>query len=86
LTLPTPNEILHDNQSLESETDGAFAQPGHPVSTGPHGGEAIHNKDAQHGHGVTAETSQVDPASQATTDSAERPGAPSENTTPEVSE
>ena len=29
----------------------------------------------EHGHGVTAETSQVDPASQGTVDEAERPGA-----------
>ena len=97
LTLPTPNEIAHDNESLASEIDGAFAQPGHPTHTGPHGGEAIHDKNAQHGHGVTAETSQVDLASQATTDAAERPGAPSDsstavepqpaqNDTPEVSE
>jgi small subunit ribosomal protein S3 len=85
LTLPTPNEIAHDNESLASEIDGAFAQPGHPVQTGPHGGEAVHDKAAEHGHGVTAETSQVDPASQATNDLAERPGAISENT-PEVSE
>jgi small subunit ribosomal protein S3 len=97
LVLPTPNEILHDNESLASEIDGAFAKPGHPTETGPHGGEAVHNKNAQHGHGVTAETSQVDLASQATVDSAERPGVPSDassanepqpaqNDTPEVSE
>jgi len=97
LVLPTPNEILHDNESLASEIDGAFAKPGHPTETGPHGGEAVHNKDAQHGHGVTAETSQVDLASQATVDSAERPGVasdassatepqPAQNDTPEVSE
>ncbi|MBD5605618.1 MAG: hypothetical protein IAI48_11095, partial [Candidatus Eremiobacteraeota bacterium] len=40
---------------------------------------ATHDVAAQHGHGVTAETSQVDPASQGTVDSAERPGAPTEN-------
>ncbi len=78
LTLPTPGEIAHDNASLASETEGAFAQPGHPVPTGPHGGEAVHDKDAEHGHGVTAETSVVEAASQHTTDDAERPGAPSE--------
>ena len=81
LALPTPEEILHDNESLGSEIDGAFAQPGHPVRTGPHGGEAVHDKAAEHGHGVTAETSQVDPASQRTTDDAERPGAPSTSST-----
>jgi hypothetical protein len=75
LTLPTVGEIEHDHESLSSEIDGASAQPGHPVHTGPHGGEAVHDKAAEHGHGVTAETSVVDPASQRTDDAAERPGA-----------
>jgi small subunit ribosomal protein S3 len=74
---PTVAEIEHDHQSLESETDGALRVPGHPTATGPHGGAAIHDVAAQHGHGVTAETSVVEPASQHTTDDAERPGAPS---------
>ena len=75
LKLPTVNEIEHDNSSLASEIDGALAQPGHPTSTGEHGGEAVHNRAAEHGHGVTTETSVVDDASQHTTDDAERPGA-----------
>jgi small subunit ribosomal protein S3 len=63
-----------DGQSLESVTDGAPSAEGfHP--TGEHGGAAVHDVAAEHGHGVTAETSQVDPASQATVDAAERPGA-----------
>ncbi len=37
----------------------------------------MHEAEAQHGHGVTTETSQVDPASQHTVDEAERPGAES---------
>jgi small subunit ribosomal protein S3 len=78
--LPTVREIEHDNTSLASEIDGAFAQPGHPTPTSEHGGAATHDVAAQHGHGVTAETSQVDPASQHTSDAAERPGAPSVET------
>jgi small subunit ribosomal protein S3 len=74
---PTSAEIEHDHESLDSTIDGAFARPGHPVSTGEHGGAAVHNVAAEHGKGVTAETSQVDPASQGTRDDAERPGAPS---------
>ncbi len=77
LALPSVGEILHDHQSLASEIDGALAQPGHPTSTGEHGGAATHNVAAQHGHGVTAETSQVDLESQHTVDAAERPGAES---------
>jgi small subunit ribosomal protein S3 len=75
--LPTVREIEHDNASLASEIDGALAQPGHPTATSEHGGAATHDVAAQHGHGVTAETSVVDPASQSTSDAAERPGAPS---------
>jgi small subunit ribosomal protein S3 len=75
--LPTVAEIENDHQSLESVTDGAFREPGHPTSTGPHGGAATHDVAAEHGHGVTAETSVVDPASQSTSDAAERPGGPS---------
>jgi len=77
--LPTVREIEHDNTSLASEIDGALAQPGHPTPTSEHGGAATHDVASQHGHGVTAETSQVDPASQHTSDAAERPGAPSAN-------
>ncbi|MBD5634967.1 MAG: 30S ribosomal protein S3 [Candidatus Eremiobacteraeota bacterium] len=81
--LPTVREIEHDNASLASEIDGALAQPGHATATSEHGGAATHDVAAQHGHGVTAETSQVDPASQGTVDSAERPGAPSVEDEPE---
>lgn len=75
LALPTVGEIQHDNASLASEIDGALAQPGHPLATSEHGGAATHDVAAQHGHGVTGETSQVDSASQHTIDEAERPGA-----------
>ena len=76
LVLPTPSEIEHDNASLASDLDGAAGIEG-AHATGPHGGAAIHDADAQHGSGVTVETSQVDPASQHTIDEAERPGAES---------
>jgi small subunit ribosomal protein S3 len=63
-----------DGQSLESVIDGAPSAEGfHP--TGEHGGAATHDVSAEHGRGVTAETSQVNLASQATVDSAERPAA-----------
>ncbi len=69
------NAATGEGQSLESITEGAPSAEGfHP--TGEHGGAAGHVVAAVHGHGVTAETSQVDPASQATVDAAERPGAP----------
>jgi small subunit ribosomal protein S3 len=68
------NAATADGQSLESIADGAPSAEGFH-STGEHGGAAVHNVAAEHGHGVTAETSQVDPASQATVDSAERPEA-----------
>ncbi len=77
LALPSVSEIEHDNSSLASEIDGAFAELDHPRATGEHGGAAVHDRNAEHGHGVTTETSQVDAASQHTTDDAERPGAPS---------
>jgi small subunit ribosomal protein S3 len=76
------NAATADGQSLESVIDGAPSADGfHP--TGEHGGAAVHDDAAEHGHGVTAETSQVDPASQATVDAAERPGAPSTAATAE---
>ena len=63
-----------DNASLESVIDGAPSVEGnHP--TGEHGGATTHAQAADHGHGVTTETSQVDPASQVTHDDAERPMA-----------
>jgi small subunit ribosomal protein S3 len=67
-----------DGQSLESVTDGAPSIAGDKHNA-PHGGSAVHDVDAEHGHGVTAETSVVPPETQVTHDSAERPGAPSEN-------
>ncbi len=71
------NAATADGQSLESIVDGApSAQGFHP--TGEHGGAAVHDVASEHGHGVTGETSQVDPATQRTFDAAERPGAPSE--------
>jgi small subunit ribosomal protein S3 len=76
LPLPTPAEIEHDHASLASEIEGAPGIEG-AHATGPHGGDAIHDPNAQHGSGVTAETSQVDLASQGTVDEAERPGAES---------
>jgi hypothetical protein len=67
-----------DGQSLESIVDGAPSEAGnHP--TAPHAGAATHDVEAEHGHGVTTETSVVEAASQATVDSAERPGAPTQN-------
>ena len=64
-----------DGQSLESITDGAPSEAGnHPTS--PVSGAVTHDVAAEHGHGVVAETSVVAPASQATSDAAERPGAP----------
>ena len=60
-----------DGQSVDSIIDGAPSEAGnHP--TAEHSGAATHEVAAEHGHGVTAETSVVEPASQATVDSAER--------------
>jgi small subunit ribosomal protein S3 len=73
---PRPDREPREGQSLESVIDGA-APAGGNVPTGPHGGAAVHDVAAEHGSGVTAETSQVDPASQHTVDAAERPGVPS---------
>jgi len=76
MSLPTPGEIADDNASLASDIDGALAQPGHPVSTGEHGGAAIRDTEAQRPGGLE-EISSPDDASQHTTDAQERPGAPS---------
>jgi small subunit ribosomal protein S3 len=62
-----------DGQSLESVADGGAASEHH--HTAPHAGAVTHDPDAQHGAGVTTETSQPSPESQHTTDEAERPGA-----------
>jgi hypothetical protein len=43
---PTSAEIEHDHESVDSTIDGAFARPGHPVSDGPHGGTATHDRAA----------------------------------------
>jgi small subunit ribosomal protein S3 len=77
LTLPTPGQIEHDHSSLASEIDGVPAID-NAHATGPHGGSVLHDQDAQHGHGVTTETSQVDPASQHTVDEFERSNVTSE--------
>jgi small subunit ribosomal protein S3 len=75
-------EAMHvaqaDGQSLESVTDGAPSIAGDKHDA-PHAGSITHEPNAEHGHGVTNETSVVPPETQATHDSAERPGAPSEN-------
>jgi hypothetical protein len=67
-----------DGQSVDSIIDGAPSEAGNHANA-EHGGAAIHDVAAEHGHGITAETSVVEPASQATVDSAERPGAPTQN-------
>ena len=60
-----------DGQSVDSVIDGAPSEAGnHP--TAEHSGAATHEVAAEHGHGVTAETSVVPPETQATVDSAER--------------
>ena len=70
-------DALHAAQtegaSLESVIDGGSAAEHHHTSE--HSGAATHDVPAEHGAGVTAETSQVDIASQGTVDAAERPGA-----------
>jgi small subunit ribosomal protein S3 len=76
------NAATADGQSLESISDGAPSAEGFHA-TGEHGGAAIHDVAAEHGHGVTSETSQVDLASQGTIDAAERPGATGAATAPE---
>src|ERR1700676_3526703 len=73
LALATPGEIEHDHTSLASELDGAAGVES-THATGPHGGAAIHDVEAQHGAGVTVETSQVDPAPQHPMAEGERPG------------
>jgi hypothetical protein len=56
---PTVGEIEGDTESLAAEFEGAFAIPDRPKATGEHGGAAVHDVAAEHGHGVTAETSVV---------------------------
>jgi len=67
-----------DGQSLESIVDGAPSLAG-DLPTSPHSGSVTHEVAADPGHGVTTETSVVEPASQETVDSAERaPAAPAD--------
>ncbi|MGB8265025.1 MAG: hypothetical protein WCE44_01750, partial [Candidatus Velthaea sp.] len=74
-----------EGQSLESVIDGAPSASGdHPTSA--HGGGETHDIQAEHGRGVTAETSIVEPSSQHSDDSAERPGATSAPGSGEASE
>jgi small subunit ribosomal protein S3 len=73
-----------EGASLDSVIDGGSAAEHHHTSE--HSGAATHNVPAEHGAGVTAETSQVDMASQGTVDAAERPGADSSAPTAEHTE
>jgi small subunit ribosomal protein S3 len=73
-----------EGASLDSVIDGGSAAEHHPTSA--HSGAETHDVAAEHGAGVTAETSQVDPATQATVDAAERPGAESTAPTAEHTE
>jgi small subunit ribosomal protein S3 len=73
-----------DDQSVDSVIDGAPSEAGNHA-TAEHSGAATHVVAAEHGHGVTTETSVVPAETQATVDAAERPGAPTENPpTPEA--
>ena len=63
-----------DSSSVASIEDGAPATE-HFHPTGAHGGGETHFHAAEHGHGVTGETSVEHVASEAATDEAERPGA-----------
>jgi small subunit ribosomal protein S3 len=73
-----------EGASLDSVIDGGSAAEHHHTSE--HSGAATHDVPAEHGAGVTAETSQVDLASQGTVDAAERPGAESSAPTAEHTE
>jgi small subunit ribosomal protein S3 len=73
-----------EGPSLDSVIDGGSAAEHHQTSA--HSGAETHDVAAEHGAGVTAETSQVDPATQATVDAAERPGAESTAPTAEHTE
>ena len=63
-----------EGQSLDSMIDGAPSVEGNRPSS-EHGGAAVHNVAAEHGHGVATETSQVNPDSQGSVDAAERPAS-----------
>jgi hypothetical protein len=74
-----------DGQSLESVIEGAPAAEGYHADA-PHAGAITHDPNAEHGHGVTTETSVVPAETQGTIDAAERPGAPSTAPTAEHTE
>ena len=63
-----------DSQSLASVEDGSPAGA-HDLTSGAHGGGETHYKPAEHGKGVTEQTSVEHRASEAATDEEERPGA-----------
>ena len=79
---PLMQEALHiaeaDNASVASIEDGAPAET-HFHQTFAHGGGETHDPAAEHGHGVTAETSVQHVERERALDSEERPGAPSED-------
>ena len=66
-----------DSSSLASVEDGPPATE-HFHSTSAHGGGETHFHDAEHGKGVTAQTSVEEPSREVATDEQERPGAPTE--------
>ena len=82
-------EAMHvaqaDGQSLESVIEGAPSVEGNRHDA-PHAGAITHDPNAEHGRGVTTETSVVPPETQGTIDAAERPGAPSTSGTAEHTE
>ncbi|MBV8356060.1 MAG: 30S ribosomal protein S3 [Candidatus Eremiobacteraeota bacterium] len=65
-----------DSASVASVEEGAPAADEFHM-TGEHGGMAIHDKAAEHGHGVVGETSQPHVARERALDQEERPGAES---------
>ena len=73
------SEAVHaaenEGQSLASVEDGSSATAAHHA-TSAHGGGETHNPEAQHGHGVTGETSVQHVQHEAASDQEERPGAP----------
>lgn len=63
-----------DNESLASVEEGSPAGE-HSLTSYAHGGGETHYKPAEHGHGVTGQTSPEHVAREAATDEEERPGA-----------
>jgi small subunit ribosomal protein S3 len=84
-TAAAMHAALSEGQSLESVIDGAPSIEGNKPDA-PHAGAITHDPNAEHGHGVTTETSVVPSETQATVDAAERPGAPSTSSTAEHTE